>query len=214
MKRFAMLLVISVPLLFLAVGCVSTKTFDQAIADVTKRVDDVQTRVEQQGEKIDQLEKKSGELDQKVQVVDSKATKAEQTGSTALAKAAEAEKLAKGKVIWKVTLTNRDVHFGVDKTELTPEGAKVLDQFVEKLKSFDRMVFIEIQGHTDSTGSAAYNKKLGLKRAEAVRDYLHERGIPLNLMQVISYGEERPIADNSTREGRAQNRRVEILVLE
>ena len=66
----------------------------------------------------------------------------------------------------------------------------------------------------DASGNETYNKYLGEKRAEIVRDYLHEQGMPLNLMSTISYGEERPLADNATRDGRAQNRRVEVLVLE
>ncbi|MCU0253855.1 MAG: OmpA family protein [Acidobacteria bacterium] len=125
-----------------------------------------------------------------------------------------AAKAARGKVIWKVTLTNNDMRFGSDSFEVTPQGAAVLDQFVERVKSFDRMVFVEIQGHTDSAGAEAYNLELGLRRADAVRNHLHERGIPLNLMSTISFGEKNPIASNQTREGRAQNRRVELLVLE
>jgi outer membrane protein OmpA-like peptidoglycan-associated protein len=76
-------------------------------------------------------------------------------------------------------------------------------------------VYFEIEGHTDSTGPEAYNEKLGLDRATAVRNYLHDQlGIALNRLEVISYGETKPVVDNKTREHRAQNRRVVINVLE
>lgn len=207
------LLIVGLVLLF-AVGCVSNKKFETTVADVTSRVDSVQSSVEDNSEKIDKLSQKDAEIEQKVGQVDTKAAAAEQSSQAAMAQAAEAAQAAKGKVLWKVTLSNRDVRFDVDAAEITPQGAQVLDNLVAKFKSFDRLAFLEIQGHTDASGGEAYNKVLGLKRAEIVRDYLHDQGIPLNLMSVISYGESRPVADNSTREGRAANRRVEILVLE
>ena len=75
-------------------------------------------------------------------------------------------------------------------------------------------MFLEIEGHTDSTGSAELNQKLGLERAEAVKMYLYEQHkVPLHKMNVISYGEDKPSAPNDTRDGRAQNRRVVIRVL-
>ena len=79
----------------------------------------------------------------------------------------------------------------------------------------DKGVYLEIQGHTDSTGPESWNLLLGKKRAEAVMEYLHKNyHIPLHRMEVISYGSDMPVGDNSTREGRAQNRRVVILVFE
>ncbi|HHN75362.1 MAG TPA: OmpA family protein [Acidobacteria bacterium] len=200
--------------LVLATGCVSNKKFETAVSDVTSRIDDVQGSVEENSAKIDQLSEKDRQIEQQVTAVDGKVGQAQQTSQAAMEKAEQAAKTARGKVIWKVTLTNRDVLFGVDDAEVTPAGAAALDNLVSRLKSYDKMVFVEIQGHTDSSGGEAYNRALGLKRAEVVRDYLHEQGIPLNLLSVISYGESRPVADNSTREGRAANRRVEILVLE
>jgi len=75
--------------------------------------------------------------------------------------------------------------------------------------------FIEIQGHTDSIGSESYNLELGYKRAESAMRYLNmEQGIPLFRMNVISYGEFKPIADNATKEGRAQNRRVTLVAMQ
>ena len=82
-----------------------------------------------------------------------------------------------------------------------------------RLKSDNRNVYLEIQGHTDATGAEDYNQQLGLKRAEAVRRQLHSQGVALERMATISYGEDAPVVDNSTPEGRARNRRVEIVVL-
>ncbi len=213
MKQKATLLLIAVLVLVFSVGCVSNKKFDAAIADVTSRVDGVQGSVEANGEKISSLEKADTAIRGEVSKAAAAASKAQDASAAAMTKAEAAEKAARGKVIWQVTLTESDVRFGVDKTEL--EGSsEVLDALVAKLKGMDRMVFLEIQGHTDSTGSEKYNRVLGHKRAEAVQNYLHEKGIPLNLMSVISYGEARPVADNSSKDGRAANRRVEVLVLE
>jgi outer membrane protein OmpA-like peptidoglycan-associated protein len=78
----------------------------------------------------------------------------------------------------------------------------------------DRALYFEIEGHTDNIGSEAYNLQLGEKRATAVRNYLSQKGIPLHALNVISLGESRPVADNGTPQGRAQNRRVVIRVLE
>jgi outer membrane protein OmpA-like peptidoglycan-associated protein len=96
-----------------------------------------------------------------------------------------------------------------------PDEAKAdIDQLVQQLKANPNGAFIEIEGHTDNTGSKELNYKLGLERAEAVKRYLYEQHqVPLHKISVISYGEEKPIAPNKTKEGRAQNRRVVIKVL-
>ena len=74
-------------------------------------------------------------------------------------------------------------------------------------------MYLEIQGHTDATGSDAYNLKLGEARAEAVRRYLNKQGVALNRMSTISYGKSEPVESNKTKEGRAKNRRVVVIVL-
>jgi outer membrane protein OmpA-like peptidoglycan-associated protein len=81
------------------------------------------------------------------------------------------------------------------------------------IKAQNRLVHLEIQGHTDSRGSESYNQILGQRRAEAVRDYLYKNhDIPLHLMNVISLGSSDPVASNDNRDGRAQNRRVVLVV--
>ena len=89
-----------------------------------------------------------------------------------------------------------------------------LDELANKLKAAPAGNFIEIEGHTDATGSPATNERLGLARAENVKRYLYQTyQIPLHKINVISYGEEKPVAPNNTRAGRAQNRRVVVKVL-
>jgi outer membrane protein OmpA-like peptidoglycan-associated protein len=103
----------------------------------------------------------------------------------------------------------------VKASETLPDDTKMkIDQMVQQLKQDPKNIFIEIEGHTDNTGDKTFNEKLGLERAQAVERYLYEQyQIPLHKMNVISYGEEKPVAPNNTRAGRAQNRRVVIKVL-
>ena len=123
--------------------------------------------------------------------------------------------LAKGTFLYEVVLTDEAVKFGFDKYTLSDEAKAELDKFANKLKSDNQGVYLEIQGHTDNIGSEKYNLKLGYQRAEQVMEYLKmEHGFPLHRMNVTSYGEYKPIADNSTKEGRAQNRRVALVVLQ
>ena len=85
---------------------------------------------------------------------------------------------------------------------------------VAQIKQDPKDIYLEIEGHTDNVGAPMTNEQIGLARAEAVKRYLYEQyQIPLHKMNVISYGEDKPVAPNKTRDGRAQNRRVVIKVL-
>lgn len=148
-----------------------------------------------------------------VAVVDTRVTKVEGTAGEALARANAAHKLAEGKFLYEVVLSDDSVKFPVDRHALSPEAEARLAEFAQRLKSENRNVYLEIQGHTDATGPEAYNDQLGEARAEAVRKYLSQQGVALNRMATISYGEEAPVAPNDTPDGRAQNRRVAIVVL-
>ncbi|HMP63631.1 MAG TPA: OmpA family protein [Phenylobacterium sp.] len=154
-----------------------------------------------------------GFVREEVAAVDSRVTQVSGTAGEALARANAAHKLAEGKFLYEVVLSDDSVKFPSDRDELSPEAEARLAEFAERLRAENRNVYLEIQGHTDSTGPAGYNDQLGAARAEAVRRYLSKAGVALNRMATISYGEEEPVASNSTAEGRAQNRRVAIVVL-
>ena len=136
------------------------------------------------------------------------------TAQDALERAAAAGKLAAGKMAYEVVLSEDKVKFGTNKAVLSKQAMEALDEFAAKVKAENRGVYIEVQGHTDSIGSAAVNLKMGQKRADAVRHYLHVKGgIPLHRLSAMSYGESMSVASNMNRAGRAQNRRVVLVVL-
>lgn len=132
----------------------------------------------------------------------------------ALERATAAGKLAEGRLVYEEAMTDDILKFRPDSNSLGKEAMAALDDFATRLKSENKNVFIEIQGHTDSRGEAALNLRLGEARAEAVRRYLNMKGgIPLHRMATISYGETEPVASNMNRAGRSQNRRVVLVVL-
>ena len=152
-------------------------------------------------------------VDGRVTTVETRVVAVEGTAKDALDRATAAGKLAEGKFLYQMVLQDDAVKFDLDKADLSPEAESRLAAFVEKLKAENRNVYVEIQGHTDASGPEAYNDQLGEARAEAVRKYLSQQGVALNRMATISYGESEPVAPNETPEGRAQNRRVAIVVL-
>ncbi|RZI68790.1 MAG: OmpA family protein [Pseudomonas sp.] len=111
----------------------------------------------------------------------------------------------------KVTFA-ADAFFDFDKSVLKPEGRAKLDDLVSKIRDVNLEVIIAV-GHTDSVGSDAYNQRLSVRRAEAVKAYLVTKGIERNRVYTEGKGEKQPVADNRTKEGRAKNRRVEIEVV-
>lgn len=152
-------------------------------------------------------------VDNRVMEVDGRVTQVEGTAGQALERANAAHKLAEGKFLYQVVLSDDSVKFPTDASALSPEAEQRLGELAQRLKSENRNVYLEIQGYTDSTGDEKHNEDLGAQRAEAVRRYMSMQGIALNRMATISYGEAQPVAPNNTAEGRAQNRRVAIVVL-
>jgi len=193
-------------------GC-ATKEFVQEQVQASEartgaKVAEVQTSVEANQAEIGKLEARTTQMaGQLAELSD--------TAKDALMRAEEAGKLAKGKFLYEVTLTDEDVQFGFDNYKLSDEAKAALDAFAAKVKADNKNAFIEIQGHTDNIGSETYNLKLGYKRAEQVLRYLNmEQGFPLHRMNVISYGEYKSLVEGTDRAARAQNRRVTMVVLE
>lgn len=193
-------------------ACITKKKYVAGQQETTSRIDGVQSGVEANERRIGDL---SRETDTRISGVKGEVTRATELGNTALTEAQSAQKLAKGKILWSVTLSDDRVKFGFDQASV-PAGAQTpLNELASRVKDMNKSVYVEIEGHTDNIGSEDHNLRLGQQRAEAVRNYLHqEGGIPLHAMNVISYGEAQPVADNGTPQGRAQNRRVVIRVLE
>ena len=195
-----------------ASGCATKKYVGKEVGEVNKKVDAVSADLEKTQERVKRNEVRIDEVNQQSQ---SGITEAKGSAQQAMVKATEAEKAAKGKLIYTVTLSNDKVTFPVNHAEVSEDAKKLIDEAIAQLKAENRGVFFEIEGHTDSTGPEAYNMTLGEERATAVRNYLHDtHGIALSRMQVISYGASKPVVDNKTRDNRAQNRRVVIKVLE
>jgi len=149
----------------------------------------------------------------RVDTAETRIVAVEGTAKDALDRATAAGKLAEGKFLYSEVLSDDSMKFGVAKAALSPETQSRLDAFAEKLKTDNRNVYVEVQGHTDATGPKDFNYKLGEERAEAVRRYLNQHGVPLNRISTISYGPDAPAATNKDRAGRQANRRVVLIVL-
>lgn len=214
MRRALIISTVLVAIPLVMTGCATKKYVQSETQAVASRVDDVEAQVEENQTRLDQQDQKIGQVDSKAEGASQEAMKASKTAQEALDRAQEAGKLAEGKLLYEEVLTDNDVKFGFESAKLSDSAKAAIDAFAQKLKAENKGVYIEIQGHTDSTGSESYNETLGLQRAEAVMQYLNrEHDFPLHRMNVISYGEAEPIADNNTREGRSQNRRVSLVVL-
>ena len=204
-----------VPLLAASValaGCAKKSFVQREVGEVNKKVDAVASEVEKTQQRVQQNEVRIDAVDKTAQ---SGISEAKGSAQAAMSKAQDAEKAAKGKLIYSVTLSDDKVRFPFNKAEISDEARAIIDQTVAPLVQANKGVYLEIEGHTDNVGDAAYNVKLGEERALAVRDYIAKKdGIALSRLSVISYGEEKPAVDNKTREDRAQNRRVVIKVLE
>lgn len=191
-------------LALMVTGCATKKYVQTEMeameSEVSGRMDGIETQVEDNQSAIRENEERL--------------EAASSTARDAYDRAIAAGKLAEGKFLYETVLSSDKFRFEVDRSELSDEAKMGLDEFAAGLKTENANVFIEIQGHTDSTGPEEYNMKLGEQRAEAVRRYLSQQhGLALHRMSIISYGETSPIADNATREGRAINRRVALIVL-
>jgi outer membrane protein OmpA-like peptidoglycan-associated protein len=154
-----------------------------------------------------------GVVQTQVATHDTKLQELDATTRDALQRADAAGKLAEGKFVYSMVLSDDSLKFPISKATLSPETQARLDAFAAKLKADNRNVYVEVQGHTDATGSDEGNMRLGEERAEAVRRYLNHQGVALNRIGVISYGAEAPVAPNTNRAGRQANRRVVLIVL-
>jgi len=218
----------ALPIVAIAIGgstaCASKKFVRTSVADVNDKVDSLGRSVEDTQERTRQNEGKIADVDQRAQAAAQQASnaanQAQQTASAAGTKAdqatmkADAVDKASKRLVYEVVLNEDEGNFKFGKTDLPDEAKAKIDDIIEHLKADPKGAYFEIEGHTDNVGPKDVNDKVGLARAEAVKKYLYEQHqIPLFKMNVISYGEEKPVAPNNTRDGRAMNRRVVIRVL-
>ena len=184
-------------------GCASKRYVSEEVSKSSaaseKRINEVETQVEATQTRVKDHDTRIAELDK--------------TTREALERAQAAGKLAEGKFVFSLVLSDDAVKFPLNGHQLSKDAEEKLKDFADRLKSENKNVYLEIQGHTDSSGDKLYNYKLGEERAEAVRRYLNKQGIALNRMSTISYGEEEPVEPNKTKASRAKNRRVVVVVL-
>jgi peptidoglycan-associated lipoprotein len=212
----------------MAPACATKKYVRTEVGGVNSKVDTLSGTVEQTQGRIQQDEARIGQVDQKAEAAgksaeaaQNSATQAQQAARQAAARADQVNtdlsaNIAAGrKLVYEVTLSEDQGNFKFGKTDLPDEAKAKIDQVVSQLKGqAGKDIYIEIEGHTDNVGGKETNYEIGMKRAEAVKDYLYaQHQIPLHKINVISYGEDKPVAPNNTRDGRAMNRRVVIRVL-
>lgn len=184
------------------------------VAPVNKRVDAVEGRTTASEAGIKTLSGRADGTDAALKDHAALIDGVSRTAQEALARANAAGKLAEGKLMYEVVMTDDSLQFALEGADLSAAAKQQLDAFADKLKAENQNVYIEIQGHTDTTGSDAYNLKLSAERAEMVKRYLNMKGgIPLHRMAAIGYGETAPVVDNKTRANREKNRRVVLVVL-
>jgi outer membrane protein OmpA-like peptidoglycan-associated protein len=213
----------------LAVGsttaCATKGFVRNRVGEVNDKVESVSKSLEETQERTRKNEAAIADANQKIVQVDQKAAAGNAAASEAAAKArttadraaekATAVEVATKRIVYEVTISEDQGNFKLNQTALPAEAKTRIDEMVTQMKATPNGAYIEVAGYTDNTGEKMYNEKLGLERAESVKRYLHqEHQIPLHRISVISYGSEKPVAPNTTRAGRAQNRRVVIRVLE
>ena len=203
-------------------GYVRTET-----GKVNGKVDSLGQSLEQTQERTRQNEEKIGAVDSKAQGAQSAADQANQAAGAADQKAgadgesarmaaehADAVDKASKRLMYTVVLNEDHGGFKFNKADLPDDAKAKIDELINGIKADPKGAYFEIEGHTDNVGAKDVNEKIGMERAEAVKRYLYEQHqIPLHRINVISYGAEKPVADNKTKDGRAQNRRIVIKVL-
>jgi outer membrane protein OmpA-like peptidoglycan-associated protein len=201
-------------------GCATKGFVRTSVGEVNDKVDSLGRSVEETQERqrqaegrITQVETATKQAAQSAQQANSAAADAASAARAADTRAAEIEK-ANARLVYEVVLSDDQGNFAFGDAEL-PDTAKArLDELISQMQADPQAAWFEIEGHTDNVGPDTINLRLGLERAEAVKRYLYEQHkIPLHKINVISYGSEKPVAPNNTRDGRAQNRRVVIKVV-
>jgi outer membrane protein OmpA-like peptidoglycan-associated protein len=208
-------------------ACATKGFVKNEVSQVSSKVDTLSQSLEETQQRTKQNEAKINDVDGKAGAAqgaadhaqssaneaDSKAVAPNDAAKAAAAKADEVDKNSK-RLVYTVVLSEDEGGFKFNKVELPDDAKAKIDQLVSQIKADPKGAYFEIEGHTDNVGDKAVNEKIGMERAQAVARYLYEQHqIPLHRINVISYGEDKPVAPNNTKDGRAQNRRIVIKVL-
>ena len=210
-----------------ATGCATKKFVQTSVGEVNDKVDSQGRTIEETQERTRKNEGRITEVDAKAAAAGQSAQQANDAAGAANSAASAAHSAAtevggrvdtmdktNRRLVYEVVLSEDQGNFKFGKTTLPDEAKAKIDEMVSQLKQDPKNIYLEIEGHTDNVGAAKTNEYIGLARAEAVKKYLYEQyQIPLHKMNVISYGKDKPVAPNKTKDGRAQNRRVVIKVL-
>jgi len=208
-------------------ACATKKFVRTEVGGVNTRVETLAQSIEATQQETRANQARIGEVDKKTDQVGIWAKEAQTTAATANSAAATANSTATAAVakidaveastkrlIYEVVISEDQGNFKFGSAALPEAVQQRIDQMIADLKANPRGNFVEIEGHTDATGDKMVNQRIGEERAEAVKRYLYEtHQVPLHKMNVISWGEEKPVSPNNTRAGRAQNRRVVIRIL-
>jgi peptidoglycan-associated lipoprotein len=201
-------------------ACATKKFVRTSVGEVDSKVTTLSGDVEKNQQRINEVDQKAGAAGDAARAADARAGAAGEAAgaarSAADAAGAKADAIDKNgrRLVYEVVLNEAKGGFKFGKTDLPDDAKAALDKVITDLQADPKAVFFEIEGHTDSRGATRFNEELGMKRAEAVKRYLYEQHqVPLHKINVISYGEDKPVADNKTKEGRSENRRIVVRML-
>lgn len=215
-------------------GCATKKWVRNEIAPIGPRITSVENAGKENAERIDAVDRRATEGITAAATADAKAVQAGQAAATAntAAAAADAKAVTANQGVqqannrittvesrfgtldtWAVSGQPQSVTFRSGSVTLSDEAKATLDSAAGQVSSLRSGFMVEIQGYADAQGSESFNESLSQRRAEAVLRYLVSKNVPLFRISVVGLGEANPVAPNDTRDGREQNRRVEVRIL-
>jgi OOP family OmpA-OmpF porin len=233
-RRFSAVAIVILGGLMVLSGCATRKYVRLQTQALEPAIQEAQNGVKENAERIDAVDRRAQQGITAAGAADQKAVQAQQAAQTAQNAAQAADRKADTANQGVTQANNRintletrlssindnytesekqTVLFDVNKATLKDPAKSTLDKIASDLSGQRSGYMVELQGYTDAQGSEQYNLGLSQRRVEAVERYLVSKNIPLYRISVVGLGKDNPVADNKTREGRAQNRRVEVRVL-
>ena len=223
-RRIVNMLAVGTVVIGTTTACATKKFVRTEVEAVGTRVETLSQSLEatqeatrQNGTRITEVDAKADQVGiwaKEAQTAANNANTAVAAAETKLGSKIDAVEASTKRLVYEVVISEDQGQFKFGSAELPETVQQRIDQMIAELKANPRGNFVEIEGHTDSSGDKTINQRIGEMRAEAVKRYLYEaHQVPLHKMNVISWGEEKPVSPNNTRAGRAQNRRVVIRVL-